>query len=1392
MLKEVHVNHDIFPDHAVLYGVFRNLSTISPRFVWPCPKQFPWPASWKVDPAMWTSTPGTPDMKYQAVWTHIETQACAAIPFPVSKNFQGRACTRDTRVVFEGKIPPPKKARKGDVQPHYKCASFRHAQWLRQTRRLQSYLRFVSANFTGVVHARRVWGAIVRSTGFTPDFSTWWLHSEFRTHDAPAKIPLCPPEAGVASAILDSVMLAFRAMETDLQKASRLYARMRRESNPNAIFQDLRNSQFSGGEILIKSQPAIVLEVREDEHQLVLDRPVSFDSANPVMCQGQPLEVIHAEHDAVWVEHCDHIAPGHVITQESRSGTTPELFHMFLTTWKAMWERHADVPSERWSVILQFARQFLPRRSAEWHPMTQVDLAHCIAHKRPATSAGLDGVTLQDLKALPGEALANFVDMYRDAESSGEWPSQVVAGRVTCLPKKAEPRDALDFRPITVLGLLYRCWGTFYARQAIQFLDPLLPPGLFGSRPSCYAGQIWSQLLWSVELAYEADLPLCGIIADIQKAFNCLPRAVVLESCAIVGIPFPVLKAWAGALTTMPRRFQINGSLSPPAFSTCGLPEGCAFSCVGMMVVDILFHKWMTHFFPLCQPLSYVDDWQILMHDSQQLEQTFRCLESFTHALDLQLDHQKTNMWSTCPVSRQGLRAQGFKLIAGGRNLGAHVQFTRQHTNKTLMDHIQSVGSLWPKLRISACHYTQKVRALTCAAWPRALHGVAATTLSSAAFSALRSGAMKGLHADASGANPAVHLGLVEKTCTDPLAWAIMQTLRLARDCGHQQRVEQVLVDIVEGSVKFPANSITTTLLGRIQCLGWHVDAHGMLHDAIGPFSLFEVSAAELLFRVEFQWPMLVAAEVSHRPCFHGLMGADAHDVRGWMLTLDSADQALFRKVLNGTHFTQDGKSHCQATVDDMCPFCQCSDSRFHRFWQCEHFDFLRCQVAQDIRDAVLELPESLTCSGWSLAPTTMLEWYQYFAALKPTCVPQHDLSGEVHLFTDGSCQNQKSPHARFAGWAVIQASTGSICDLALSGVLDAGVLPGLLQSAVRAEIYAVWRALLISKSHPGHVHIWADCDAVVKRLRRIIAGCAIKTNSRHADLWLEIQRCLQDRGGPTSVTRVAAHQSADAAPSLLHDWCYRHNAIADKQAVRVNLARDHVFWNLYERHMVAVEGITYINRSVQQLQLAISREVVHNQAPLHIEPEPEEIEVPLPIIAWKPLPPLHVPGAASRWYGDDMPRLILSWFWQTLDRATDPLRWISHLQLYADFMSCSGHPGPTHFERWEDGSKVPFLRLRGLAYRQRTRWFIKLLKETLRHLHVPLHFAYGKPFSQVIKMHTGLIALPWPEDRLRQVDLWMYHCCGTTFRRQSRLIDSLPFRDYDPSFPPIFVSTAV
>ena len=876
----------------------------------------------------------------------------------------GRASTTKTVAVTEGKISPLKRARRGDVQPHFVAATFRHAQWLRQARRLQAYTRYTEAHGAQTEHARALWGSIVRAAGFKPSFATWWQHSSWKTSGAPSHIPMVPPSKVTASQVFDTVMLAFRALEQELQKSSRQYAKMRREQNPNLIFQDIRSNANKGVEVLLKSTTVAINEVRHEESAVVLQRPVQFDEAKPLVCLGHSLPVIHHEGDCVWLEDTSGLQPGMTITQVRHQGTTEELFHIFLDAWKSMWGRHQNVPPERWSNILAFARVHLPSLTLDWASLDVDSLAHCIARKKKTTTAGLEGVTIEDLRSMCPAALTNFTSIYDQAEATGEWPTQMLAGRVTCLAKVEEPSDALDFRPITVIGILFRCWGTHHAKNAIRHLDDHLPQGLFGSRPTRYAGQVWSHLLWSIEVAYENALPLSGIIADIRKAFNYLPRVVVFEACAMLGIPLRVLLAWAGALSNMPRRFQFHGNTSMPAYSTCGLPEGCALSCLGMIVVDTLFHKWMVHYFPMCQPVSYVDDWQIVVSDPQRIQGVFACLEAFVGEIDLLLDSRKTHTWSLHATGRALMREQGFGAIPYGKNLGAHIQYSKQHTNKALMERVNAIVPMWPKLRLSACAYLQKVRAILCAAWPRALHGIAATTISLSAFQTLRAGALKGLKEDHAGANAHVHLGLTERACTDPQCWAILQTFRLTRDCGAPHRVEPLLAELAGGQVSLPGNTITQTLLHRIQTLWWHVTQSGALVDLFGTFSLFDVSITELVYRVEFQWTYIVAQAVSHRPCFQGLDACDPGATRLWLRSLEVSDQALFRKVLNGTHITQDGKKHCQEASSDVCPYCECSDSRYHRFWECEHFSQHRIHLTTEERDTIRDLPASLTCSG--------------------------------------------------------------------------------------------------------------------------------------------------------------------------------------------------------------------------------------------------------------------------------------------------------------------------------------------------------------------------------------------------------------------------------------------
>ena len=128
---------------------------------------------------------------------------------------------------------------------------------------------------------------------------------------------------------------------------------------------------------------------------------------------------------------------------------------------------------------LPFARRFLRSMTMSSPGLTPTQLQACIKLKKPSTSAGLDGISLVDLKSLPVSGLKNVCDMFRCAEQHGTWPTQVLAGRVTSSAKVEFPSEPMDFRPIAVLGLLYRCWGTHHARCFIRQLGALLPVGLY-------------------------------------------------------------------------------------------------------------------------------------------------------------------------------------------------------------------------------------------------------------------------------------------------------------------------------------------------------------------------------------------------------------------------------------------------------------------------------------------------------------------------------------------------------------------------------------------------------------------------------------------------------------------------------------------------------------------------------------------------------------------------------------------------------------------------------------------------------------------------------------------------------------------------------------------------
>ena len=790
--------------------------------------------------------------------------------------------------------------------------------------------------------------------------------------------------------------------------------------------------------------------------------------------------------------------------------------------------------------------------------------------------------------------------------------------------------------------------------------------------------------------------------------------------------------------------------------------------------------EWFADMYRVCTPLSYVDDIQLLVNAPRALPAMRSALNDFAASVDLILDPRKSYAWSSTVEGRNFLKTQGVRVEQSAKALGAHMQYGARHTNSNLVLRLAGLSDLWERLRFSPCPYAYKARALRACAWPKGLHGSAATQISSQLIHNARSGAMKGLNADGSGCNPWIQLGLIEPSVTDPGFWMILDTFRACRQCSQPEAVLPLLVEMVSDPALITSTGLVATLLVRLQTLSWTVCPDGRIADSFGPFSFHEVSFPELAVRAEWSWYQVVAQAVHQRPGFQSLRLADVPSTRAWLKMLPNKESAAFRKVLNGAIFTNDSASHWQVDSTPTCPYCMCSDSRYHRFWLCEVFQDVRGRMDPQVFAMVPQLPESLTCFGWSLRPNVWREWTQALIDLEPGSIAADvSLPGDrwVDVFTDGSCQ-WPTETWRLASYAVVFAPMSGLAHMHRSQVLAAGHVPGILQSAYRAELWGVLAALNWACARRRKVRIWSDCSGVVLGLRNMLHyGYRGSVNGKHSDLWRAIARAVSNLGADNIViTKVASHLDPGEAPTELESWCFCFNGVVDRAAEATNLTRHPAFWDLFRRFVHSAKTVERVNREVQRCQLAVSmavlRQTVEPEMDFQGEAKPDAT-ASAPAQGWVPFPDVaQQPPKAIQKYGQRLVQLFKQWFWYGVSLASEPPRWVSFYQLYIDYSCSTGDSGPVRFDGvWQDPNDNPDFDLIQFHFKQRVNWWARLVREVVLEMGGAINMCYTRPESVLLNLHTSCCWIPWQTSRLDLIESWLLkHHKGTASRNGKTL----------------------
>ena len=339
------------------------------------------------------------------------------------------------------------------------------------------------------------------------------------------------------------------------------------------------------------------------------------------------------------------------------------------------------------------------------------------------------------------------------------------------------------------------------------------------------------------------------------------------------------------------------------------------------------------------------------------------------------------------------------------------------------------------------------------------------------------------------------------------------------------------------GDTAPPPSSPTAVLLSRVHQLGLNVCADGQWQDAVGSFHPGMVNFAELSLRLQWCWNRLIAASVCHRKDFGGLVHVvDVVTTRRCLSLLPPDQQALMRLSLSGGLYTQDAHAHWNDGSPGTCKWCGQLDSLEHRYFHCPATSRLRLQVAPDLVRLRASVPDALALRSWAIQPHTQMDWLRCLNAIPsqvPPCAVEFSSSRWNCVFTDGSCLWQSLPDVRVAAWGVVLAVPFSgHWTSAGPRVLCSGQLPGLCQTAYRAELYALCVALHHAAVGGFRVKIYSDCLGVINKYFLLTRGqVGLKQNTGNADLWQWLLSSL-DRLGQNNVQliKTPAHRRVSSA----------------------------------------------------------------------------------------------------------------------------------------------------------------------------------------------------------------------------------------------------------------------
>ena len=268
-------------------------------------------------------------------------------------------------------------------------------------------------------------------------------------------------------------------------------------------------------------------------------------------------------------------------------------------------------------------------------------------------------------RCMPEEVHEGVANLLNLVEAEGRWPREVCEAYVAVIPKTDESTAPNDYRPITVMDVVYRLWARGVVEEWKPELSACLRPTVMGFR-SGYGCTHLEQLVQDViHVSKRQRTELWLVSFDIAKCYDSLPWWALFGTLEALGADPAIIGGFKGMYRDLTRRFRFGRLEGEQWRASNGLAQGCPASPDLLNAMYEPVHRWMEALAQECgaevrfhggsrhfASAGYADDIVLMARSWEHAKRLVEGFLRWCELLGLRVNVGKTQVWS----NRKGVK----------------------------------------------------------------------------------------------------------------------------------------------------------------------------------------------------------------------------------------------------------------------------------------------------------------------------------------------------------------------------------------------------------------------------------------------------------------------------------------------------------------------------------------------------------------------------------------------------------------------------------------------------------------------------------------------------------------------------------------------------------------